>query len=60
MNPLASCAIVAFVAGGLAAPVWLACGGQRPYLAARPRPAWVAAFAAVFIANWAWLYVSGV
>ena len=60
MSPLAACAAVAFVAGGFAAPGWLACGGQRPFVTARGRPAWIAAAALVFVANWAWLYVSGV
>jgi hypothetical protein len=59
-NPLAATAAAAFVAGGLAAPVWIACGGQRPSIPARQRPAWMAASAAAFLANWSWLAVSGV
>ncbi len=59
-NPLATSGVVAFVAGGLVAPVWLACGGQAPRVPTRPQPAWTAALAVVFLANWAWLYVSGV
>ena len=60
LNPLAACAAVAFVVGGFVAPVWLVCGGQRPFVAASLRPAWIAAFAAAFVANWSWLYASGV
>ena len=59
-NPLAACAAVAFVLGGVLAPVWLACGGQRPFVAARGRPRWIAAVALAFAANWAWLCASGV
>jgi hypothetical protein len=60
LNPLAAGAAVAFVAGGLVAPVWLACGGPALRIASRPRPAWIAALAVVFLANWAWLCASGV
>jgi len=60
LNPAAACAAVAFVAFGLAAPAWLACGGRAPCVASRPPVAWIAAFAAVFLANWAWLFASGV
>ena len=59
-NPLAAIVVVAFVAGGLLAPVWLAVGGRRPYVAARHRFAWTAAAAVAFLANWSWLAVSGV
>jgi hypothetical protein len=59
-NPLAALGALAFVAGGLLAPVWLACGGQRPYIAAPHRPLWLAASAAAFVVNWSWLAVSGV
>jgi len=60
VNPLAAAAAVAFVAGGFLAPVWLACGGLRPELARRHRPAWALALAAAFLANWSWLAVTGV
>jgi hypothetical protein len=59
-NPLAACGAVAFVAGGLLAPVWVACGGPAPSLAVRPSRRWLAAFAGVFFANWAWLAAAGV
>jgi len=60
LNPLAACAVAAFLAGGVVAPVWLACGGPALRFASRPRLAWIVAFAAVFLANWAWLFASGV
>jgi hypothetical protein len=60
MNPLAACAAVAFLLGGFAAPVWLACGGQRPFLAHAGRYAMIAAVALAFAANWVWLIASGV
>ena len=59
-NPLAALAGMTFLAGGLAAPLWLAAGGQAVSLSARPRPLAMAALAALFLANWAWLYASGV
>jgi len=59
-NPLAAAAAVAFVAGGFVAPFWLACGGQRPYVAARYRRAVAVAVVAAVLANWSWLAVSGV
>jgi hypothetical protein len=60
LNPLAACAAAAFLAGGVVAPVWIACGGPALRVASRPRPAWIAAFAVAFLANWAWLFASGV
>jgi len=60
LNPLATCAAGGFVVFGLAAPAWLACGGRAPCVAARLRPVWLAALAVAFMANWAWLYASGV
>ena len=60
LNPLATCGAVLFVLGGFAAPVWLAIGGLRPHVSATHRPAWIAACAVAFLANWAWLYASGV
>jgi hypothetical protein len=59
VNPLAASAAVAFVVGGFVAPFWLACGGLRPELPARHRPAWGVGLAAAFLANWSWLAVSG-
>jgi hypothetical protein len=60
MNPLAACAAVAFVVGGLVAPFWLACGGQRPFVAAAARKAILVVAAFAFAANWVWLVASGV
>ena len=60
LNPLAACGAVLFVAGGFAAPLWFACGGRRPQVSARHRPVWIATCAVAFLANWAWLYASGV
>ena len=59
-NPLAVLSASAFVIAGLAAPVWLAAGGRSPVLDSRRRPGWLAAGMAAVVANWAWLYVSGV
>ena len=59
-NPLAACAASAFVVAGLASPVWLAVGGLLPVLDSRPRPGWLVAGAVAMIANWVWLYASGV
>lgn len=59
-NPLTTFGAVIFVAGGLAAPVWLACGGRAPSLALRLRPIWSAVMAALFLSNWAWLALAGV
>jgi hypothetical protein len=60
LNPLSACGAMAFVAGGLLAPVWLACGGPAPSVAVRLRAGWSAALAILFLANWAWLAVAGV
>jgi hypothetical protein len=60
LNPLATLAAVGFVAGGLAAPVWLACGGMRPFIPAGERRSWGVAVAVGFVLNWSWLAVSGV
>jgi hypothetical protein len=60
LNPLVAVAAALFVLAGLLAPVWLALGGPAVSVVARPRPGWVAAFAALFLANWAWLCASGV
>ena len=60
MNPLATCAAAFFVAGGLAAPAWLALGGQRPLLPSRPKPALLALLVGAVLANWAWLVATGV
>ena len=59
-NPLAAGGTIAFVTCGVVAPIWLAFGGRVPVVASRFRPGWLAAAAAMMIANWAWLYASGV
>jgi Protein of unknown function (DUF2752) len=59
-NPLATCAAVGFVVGGIAAPVWLAAGGLVPVIASKPRPVGLAFALSIVGANWAWLVYSGV
>ena len=55
LNPLATLAGLAFVGGGLLAPVWAVAGGRIPDLP-RPLPAWArAATLAALAANWAWV-----
>ncbi len=54
-NPLAVLAGVAFLAGGLAAPLWAALGWPVLDVPA-PLPRWLrAALVVVIVANWAWL-----
>jgi hypothetical protein len=60
VNPLAAITASAFVVAGLAAPLWLAGGGRLPVVDSGWRPGWLAAGAAAMMANWAWLYASGV
>lgn len=60
INPLAACASVVFVTGGLAAPFWFDFGGGAPAFSAQPKPRSLALLAAGFLANWAWLVASGV
>lgn len=60
LNPLATVAAVAFLGVGLVAPLWLAFGGRAASVPTRPRAEWIGAVASVFIANWAWLWASGV
>jgi hypothetical protein len=59
-NPLAAAAAAAFLGGGLAAPLWIAFGGQAPCLPSRLRRAGATGIAIGFLANWAWLCASGV
>jgi len=59
-NPLAASGAMAFIAGGLVAPLWLACGGRAPVIAAPHAPRWRAAAALIVVANWAWLAFAGV
>ena len=55
LNPLATLAGIAFVGGGLLAPLWAIAGGRIPDLP-RPLPAWArVAILAVLAANWAWV-----
>jgi Protein of unknown function (DUF2752) len=60
VNPLAASGAVTFLAGGLSAPVWFACGGKAPSQAMRPRTIWLALAGAIFLANWVWLVVAGI
>ena len=59
-NPLSTAGVVAFVCGGAGAPVWLALGGAVPVPGPGPKPLWIAAAAAMLLANWGWLVASGV
>jgi len=59
MNPLACAAAVCFLAGGIAAPAWLALGGAVPEPAPGPKWGWGIAAAAGLGLNWAWLVASG-
>ena len=60
MNPLATIGVVAFVLGGVVAPLWLALVGRVPMAPTRPGPAWTIATVTAFVLNWAWLVASGV
>ena len=60
LNPLAALAASVFMVAGLAAPLWLAAGGRLPVVDSKRRPGWLVAGAAAMMANWAWLYASGV
>jgi uncharacterized protein DUF2752 len=60
LNPLAAAGASAFVVAGWAAPVWLLAGGGVPVVDSKGRPSWLAAAAVALLANWVWLYVSGV
>jgi hypothetical protein len=54
LNPLVTVGAVAFVAFGLAAPLWLALGGKVPELSSLPP--WVrVALVAALLASWAWV-----
>lgn len=56
-NPLAALAEVAFLAGGLLAPLWLRLGGRVPVLP-RPLPVWLRlSVVGLILVNWAWLIV---
>jgi hypothetical protein len=59
-NPLAVLAEVAFLAGGILGPIYLALGGRLPELP-KPLPGWLrGGVAAVIVANWAWLIARGI
>lgn len=60
LNPLAACGAIAFVTGGVSAPLWLACGGCVPRVTPRPKPFGAALLAAAFLINWVWLIARGV
>lgn len=58
VNPLMTLAGVAFVLGGLTAPLWVIAGGAVPDAPVR-LPLWArAAIVAVIAANWAWLILA--
>ena len=54
LNPLVAVAAIAFVAFGLAAPIWVAFGGSVPRLTAISPRARVAVAVAI-VAAWAWV-----
>ena len=57
-NPLAALAAVAFIVGGVLAPIWAFTRFPMPELAA-PLPRWVrAAIVTVLLAGWAWVIVT--
>lgn len=56
-NPLVAAGVVAFVTGGLAAPVWLVFGGRLPALRSLPWPARIAA-GLLLAASWLWVVLS--
>jgi hypothetical protein len=56
LNPAVTVAAVAFVAGGIAAPFWLAFGGKVPELASLSTRARVA-LAAALLASWLWVAI---
>lgn len=56
-NPLVTVAWVAFVAGGLAAPVWVFTGRRLPALRSLPVPARVALGLAI-AGSWLWVALS--
>jgi hypothetical protein len=53
-NPLVAAAAIAFVAGGLAAPVWIALGGRAPSLTSLSRRARAAIFVGIAL-SWIWV-----
>lgn len=59
-NPLVTVAVLAFVAGGIAAPAWIAFGGRVPAFPPKPKPVALALVLAALAANWAWLVAHGV
>ena len=60
LNPLATVAGLAFLLGGVAAPVWLGLGRKVPDLPSRwPLGLRIAVLAAI-VGNWIWLLASGV
>lgn len=56
LNPAVAVAVLAFVAGGIAAPIWVARGGRLPELTSlSPRAR--AALAAALLASWLWVAI---
>lgn len=58
VNPLATVAVVAFLAGGLVAPAWVWAGGPLPRLGPRAWRLVVLALLLAALANWGYLLLS--
>jgi hypothetical protein len=54
-NPLAAAAGIAFIVGGLVAPIWAALRLPVPRLAVRPTRSLRLALVLLLLADWAWL-----
>jgi hypothetical protein len=59
INPLATLAGAAFVAGGVVAPLWVLVGLPLPRVAAPPPRALRIALVLVLLADWAWVILEG-
>ncbi len=60
LNPLVTVALLGFLAGGLAAPLWVALRAPLPVMPTRWPRSWKVALVGSMLANWAYLIASGV